>query len=297
MKYTALITYFNSPNPADAILSVLNQSIKPGEIIVVDDCSEVDYQLMLREAAARYGCIYLRTNTNIGPAGARNHGVRHSNYDTIIIFDDDDISLPDRAKVHIQELLKGCHLSYVSSRKIYSNRYSTEAINEIYFGNIDPLDFCKYLLSGDDSERISKKYVPACTLAFNKSMFDQETPFDSDFRRLEDVDFALRASKQNLIFSFSNVIGVDRKSSEGIDKTSQLEYEAQLKILSKHHDLLGDDNYRKMVMWSDLRSLYFSKKYLKVLSLGIRFFLKFGVDFAKLRNGYVRIIHDLRKDS
>ncbi len=296
MKYSALITYFNSPNPAEAIQSALSQSLTPEEIIVVDDFSDIQYQVLLQEAAKLYGCLYLRTEGNLGPAGARNLGVRNSKCDFIIVLDDDDVSLPDRAKVQINELHRGSHLCYVSSRKLYPNHYFTEAINETHFGVIDPVDFGKYLLSGENRGRVSKVYVPACTLAFDKRMFDLNTPFDESFRRLEDVDFALCASKNRLVFSFISFIGVERKASQGVDKTSQLEYEAQVKVLSKHSALLEDNEYKKMVMWSQLRADYFSRRYLRVLLVGGIFFLRFGLDSTKVRNAIFRIIHDSRKD-
>ena len=95
----------------------------------------------LEQLAKRFRCTYIRTPSNLGPAGARNLGISIAKTDVIMIFDDDDVSLPIRAAVHIENLRSGTQLSYVSSRKIYPNGYSFDAISSNYFGSIKPIEF------------------------------------------------------------------------------------------------------------------------------------------------------------
>ncbi len=296
MSYSALITYYNSPNPSLAIDSALAQTMKPDEIVLVDDCSSIDYQVELERIAVEYGCHYLRTPENLGPAGARNFGIKAAKNNLIIIFDDDDVSLPHRAKLHIESLQSGSHLSYVSSRKIYSNDYSFEAVNKAYYGEINPLDLCKWLLMGMESQTIPKIHVPACCLAFRKDSYQGDEFFDKNFRRLEDVDFALRASERRMIFSFSEAVGVIRYASNGSDKSANAESAAQLQILSKYRMYLQENEFNKMEKWYQIRSYYFSGSYFNLITSGILFTLRFGVQWRKLRNGLARIIHDLRKE-
>ena len=297
MSYSALITFFNSPNPVLAIDSALAQTVKPNEIILVDDCSSVDYQLNFQQIAKEYGSIYLRTPTNLGPAGARNFGIRAANNNIVMIFDDDDVSLPHRAAVHIESLESGSQLSYVSSKKIYPNDYSFEAVSGIYRGEINPLNLSHWLLAGMQSRDFPKIFVPACCLAFRKDHFQEDEIFDKNFRRLEDVDLAMKASERGMIFSFSEVIGVVRYTSVGSDKSAIAESTAQIQILSKYKMYFQDREFNKMKQWYQIRAHYFSKNYLNLIVSGILFTLRFGVQWKKLQNGLLRILHDFRKES
>jgi glycosyltransferase involved in cell wall biosynthesis len=297
MRYSALITCFNSLNPVLAIESALAQTVKPYEIIIVDDCSSDDYGSNLEQLAKRFRCTYIRTPSNLGPAGARNLGIGIAKTDVIMIFDDDDVSLPIRAAVHIENLGSGTQLSYVSSRKIYPNGYSFDAISSNYFGPIKPIEFSQFLLAGKSSEGFPKIYVPACCLAFQKDSFEAQDFFDSNLRRLEDVDFALMASTKGMIFSFSEVVGVTRYASEGSDKNATIESTAQIKVLSKYRMFFEERDFKKMLMWYQIRAYYFSRNYFNLIKIVFLFTLRFGVEWRKIRNSLSRIVHDYRKDS
>lgn len=294
MNYSAVITFFNSPNPALAIESALAQTIEPQEIIVVDDCSNDDFQSLLKKVAHKYKCTYICTPKNLGPAGARNMGVKIANNNIIMIFDDDDISLPERALIHIDCLKSGSDLSYLSSRKTYPSGYSFDAINDTYFGKINSSELAQYLLAGRRSRDFPRIYAPTCCLAFLKDSLGTHEPFDSNLRRLEDVDFALQASEKGLIFSFSEAIGVTRYSSEGSDKNTLIESTAQLEILSKYKVYFKENEFRKVQMWYQIRAHYFSKNYLRLLTTAILFTLRFGMDLRRMNNGLSRITHDFR---
>lgn len=295
MKYSALITYYNSPNPVLAINSALAQTIKPSEIVIVDDCSSDTFRKELEQTAKNFGCIYIRTPTNLGPAGARNLGIEIATTDIIMIFDDDDVSLPNRAQIHLENLRLGCQLSYVSSQKIYRNHYSFDAINHPYRGEIKASVLSRYLLSGMRSSDLPDLYVPACCLALRKDLFETNKIFDEDFRRLEDVELAIRASENGLVFSFSEEVGVIRHESEGSDKSAVAESTAQIQILSKYKFYFKEREYRKIKMWYRIRAYYFSGNYFLLVITGLTFTLSFGFQVRKIHNGLMRIIHDIRK--
>lgn len=72
-----------------ALNSVLAQTSKPSEIIVVDDCSPIPTEI---EVADRLVEIKLFVNpTNLGAAATRNVGVSHTRNDWIAFIDSDDI--------------------------------------------------------------------------------------------------------------------------------------------------------------------------------------------------------------
>lgn len=86
---------------AAAIESVLAQSLPPAEVIVVDDGSTDDGAAV---ACAFGPPVRVLTQTNRGPAAARNLGVAHSSGDLLAFLDADDLWLPDKLARQMQVL-------------------------------------------------------------------------------------------------------------------------------------------------------------------------------------------------
>lgn len=85
-------TYNRREKVLRAVESVLAQSVRPTELIVVDDCSTDDTV----EALAAYPEVrVLKNTTNGGPSLARNQGARTTECEWISFLDSDDQWAPD----------------------------------------------------------------------------------------------------------------------------------------------------------------------------------------------------------
>src|SRR5436305_15308085 len=101
LSVVAIIPLYNGERYiAETMDSVLTQTVKPAEIIVVDDGSS-DGGAAIVEKYADRGVQLLRKE-NGGQGSARNHGVAHSTADVICFLDQDDRWYPN----HVQALLK-----------------------------------------------------------------------------------------------------------------------------------------------------------------------------------------------
>jgi len=81
-----------------SIDSVLDQSFKDFELIVVDDGSTDNTQGVLKRYGSRLKCLY---QPNGGASAARNLGVRHARAPWIAFQDSDDLSTPTRLETLI----------------------------------------------------------------------------------------------------------------------------------------------------------------------------------------------------
>jgi hypothetical protein len=92
-------TYNRSFLVARAISSILSQTYRPAEIILVDDCSTDDTQWAAAAYSGEIPLIYIRLEKNCGGAAARNIGIVRAKGDYIAFLDSDDEWQPDHLTV------------------------------------------------------------------------------------------------------------------------------------------------------------------------------------------------------
>lgn len=91
-----------------AIESVLSQSFKAAEIIVVDDGSTDETEHLVSQFPVKY-----IKQENLGPSNARNHGAKVSQGNWLAFLDSDDQWLPDKLKCQVQALEQDSEMQLV----------------------------------------------------------------------------------------------------------------------------------------------------------------------------------------
>src|SRR5215208_7052146 len=99
----------------EAIESVLAQSYKDFEIVVVDDGSPDDTS----EVASRYEEVRLIRQKNSGLAGARNRGLAEAEGAYVVFLDSDDRLMPEALEVGVRELASHPECAFVCGTLTY----------------------------------------------------------------------------------------------------------------------------------------------------------------------------------
>ncbi|MFT5815376.1 MAG: GalNAc5-diNAcBac-PP-undecaprenol beta-1,3-glucosyltransferase [Psychroserpens sp.] len=100
LKVSVVITTCDRPDYLKtALQSVFEQTVKPYEVIVVDDCSTLDYE-DVKNNFSNEKIIYHRLSQRSGANTARNCGVEMSSGDIVAFLDDDDIWLKNFVSSH-----------------------------------------------------------------------------------------------------------------------------------------------------------------------------------------------------
>lgn len=124
-------TYNSAKYIEEAIKSVLNQSYKNFELIIVDDCStDNTYNLIKLIKKKDKRVKYLKTKKNSKTASIpRNLGIRAAKGEIIGLIDSDDYWHPDKLKLQLNNFKKGDYLSCSASNYVKKKKKSNFIIN------------------------------------------------------------------------------------------------------------------------------------------------------------------------
>ncbi|MGX5774984.1 glycosyltransferase [Methylorubrum zatmanii] len=114
---SVVMPFFNEiPLVRRALASILAQTHRHLDIVLVDDGSTEPVDDLLRDAAADTRVRVLRT-PNRGPGAARNLGIRNCRGDYVAFLDADDLFLPNKIEVQLREMIRqgavASHTSYL----------------------------------------------------------------------------------------------------------------------------------------------------------------------------------------
>ena len=192
-----------------AIESVLCQNEKNYEILIIDDGSTLNIKKAIDPYLKNPKIRYFKIYRNKGVSFARNTGIKESKGNFVALLDSDDIWLPFKLKIQLEEINKQRE-SYIIftdefwlKNGIFLNKPSNKLKldGEIYF---HILDKCR---------------VSPSTVLISKKVFEKIGLFNEYLRVCEDYEFFLRAS---LFFKF-NFIDIKSivKISESDDQLSK----------------------------------------------------------------------------
>ena len=208
-----------------AIDSVLKQSLKNFELIVVDDGSSDDTPKILK----RYkDSIKIITIKNSGVSTARNVGIKASSYEWICFLDSDDIWHEDKLKMQLNfhKLHPKILFSHTNEKWIRDNKeIKQKAIHKKPSGWCfeENLLFCK---------------IAPSTAMVHKSLFEKVGLFDESLEVCEDYDLWLRILREYEVGLVEDVLttkyaGHDDQLSTKHHSMDKFKIEALL----KHSDL------------------------------------------------------------
>ncbi len=275
------------------------------EILVVDDCSSDNSANLVAEAAAQDNRIRLiRHEVNQGPGAARQTIFTAARGEFIAFFDDDDESLPQRVRTQYERIMAveketGQRLiaCYASGVRKYPNGYekTLEAI-----GSRGPLPHGaqmagRILYFETNPDWFYGSGTPSCSLFIRRDTVAAAGGFDPAFRRVEDLDFAVRLALLGGVFAGCPEPLFIQHASTGSDKSQEKNLIAEIQLAEKHKDYLETKGlYAYATQWPRVRYHHFrgSRKdmILALLPLLVRYPLRATKHF--IGSGVRRFLHE-----
>ncbi len=227
-----------------AINSVLNQTYKTLEIIVVDDNNEDDNyrkktKKILKKFIEKQEIIYLEHKVNKGISAARNTGIKKARGKYIAFLDDDDEFLPNKT---IEQL------------NIFKR--SSEKVGLVYGSYLE-------INSQNDKKRVIKPNLkknvfyklginhigPPSMVMFSKEAMEKIGEFDVNLNHKEDIDYYYRLSKYFEVSYTETILTKYYIHSGGSSKNDKDRLQKMLRYVDKHHIAMEKPNIR----WSEVQ--------------------------------------------
>jgi len=188
-KYSVLMTVYKKDNPLYfqiALDSMINQSIKPDEIIIVKDgpvTNEIQSIINFRKEKGKINELQLKENIGLGLA--LNEGIKICKNELIARMDADDISLPKRCEKQLEMFNKNPKLDIVGLPVIEFNH----DINDVIGRRNVPI-------SNDDIYKFARTRDPFNhpTVMYRKSKLIEVGCY-SNYRKNQDTDLWLKLLK------------------------------------------------------------------------------------------------------
>lgn len=229
-----------------AISSVLNQSYKNLEMIVVDDCSDDNSLEVIREFQdERIKVIALKRNS--GANAARNKGIMAARGQYVAFQDSDDEWDKDKLRIQVHEMLdrdlSACFCAHCltdgAGETIIPNdygdkeKYETGLVNVLADGNV----------------------ISTQTLIVRKDVFGIIGYFDEEMPRLQDYEFVIRLVQKRKIGYIARPLASVYRTCVSISTNKNALQEAIALLLKKHGNFLNKESLLSLFWDSEFNGL------------------------------------------
>jgi len=236
---SVVIPVFNRPKDLErALNSLLNQSEKNFEVIVVDDGSTEDIKCVTEKYIKNLNLKFIRIDNSGGPARPRNVGIRASQADWISLLDSDDWWTQTRISEVLMTINKNKNydIFYHQLKVVSDDRYIKWWSNRILGYKLSMNAFVDLMTMGNA--------LPNSAVVIRKSLFSQFGYINeySEFSSVEDFDYWLMLAHYKCKFYFIRKnLGYYWLSSTGISANPLRTIQCNKLILEKYINHLSED--------------------------------------------------------
>lgn len=268
---SVVIPIYNRAHCIERLISCINkQTYKVYEIIVVDDCSNDNIQMVMNKYPE---VVFIKMKTNRGGGVARNKGIEKAKGDLIAFLDSDDLwhSIKIEKQIKLWSELDKKENTIIFSKSRYMPEkivipkkefnYSISAFENMFF-NMGVLQTSGILIP---------------TFLANKVKF-------SEIRVHQDYDFIIKCQKENAEFACVNEVLYDFISDQFDTRiTSNFNAANSLNWIIRNKEFFNKKMISHYIKKYDIFDrLFFQEKINKSIVLVIRFYISFYKKFSIL---------------
>jgi len=233
-KISVVMPMYNSEKYLnESIKSILNQTFKDFELIIIDDGS-TDNSIKIVESYNDKRIKLFQNEKNLGTVKTRNIGLEKSKGKYIAVMDSDDVSFSERFEKQFNYLEFNSHIFLVGSSAIFIDDNGMEIKK-----------FRKY----DNYKILGWRLQKSCGIVHSSVMFQNiGEKYNEGFYSAHDYDFYLKMlSKGKYLTNLTNFLIKHRvhKNSTHSNSSKQIMFKNLTQLL--HSDLKKPPIYKKVI--------------------------------------------------
>ena len=235
MTISVYITSYNQRDfLVESIKSVLDQTLQPHEIIVVDDASTDGSQAVIKEFADEHPIIKYRFHLkNKGVAETRRTALSMVEGDLVTYVDGDDLYLPHKLELE-HRLIVQTASDVVFSNNVYVKEQNPDVDLWVWIGQNIEID-----LKGNLFVKTLTRDYPNSSLfrmeMIKRSFLEKIGYHDPNLKIYEDYDLRIRLSKSARMAYSKEITSKIRYSKAGLSKSgNELHYKSLSYIFNKY---------------------------------------------------------------
>lgn len=219
--------------------SVVNQTYKVFQIILVDDGSTDNSLDVMRDLAHKYSNVKIVTQPNLGLSSARNTGIRNSESELVAFLDVDDYWLESKLENQIQLLEKSDSkqpIAIASNYQLLKNGILLPGIRnpKARLINLRNLLLFRVVIPGSGSSVIlSRSIIDACGYFDEKLKYGEDLDYWARVSKL----FSWKISEECDVVIYNNLEGIQSKARRDVQplldgsRNLLLKYSSDLKAI------------------------------------------------------------------
>jgi len=227
MKISVLMSVYNDERfLRTAVLSILNQTAKDVELLIVDDASADASPSILHELAQRDGRIRILTNhTNLGLTKSLNIALTHAQGAFIARLDADDIALPNRLEAQVAFLTSHPDIDVLGTAYVWIDEN----------GNV--IGRPPIVTDPEELHRLLPRTNPFLhsSIMLRKDVLNQVHGYNVFYKKAQDYDLWLRLAPTHKFTNLPEVLTQKRLTKEMVSfksERSQLRYAVRARLAS-----------------------------------------------------------------
>ena len=221
-----------------AVDSVLRQTVRPDEIIIVEDDKVIDYSNLKHESWS--GQVELLSLPGLGSGAARNFGAGHAGGRYLAFLDDDDLWKPEKLEIQLSVFEKYPHVDLVfcdgfifSEPGRFVGRFQDNkgvVRRAPWFKTRDGVNLVN---SGLGINEIFCGIAITSSIMVRRSLFEKIGGFDGSLGAADDVDLVYRANSAGFVAYVDSPLFEYRLTSSSLSRNLEKSFLDTLNLLRK----------------------------------------------------------------
>lgn len=189
--FSIIICCYNSEKYLKYTLeSVINQSYKLWELIIIDDGSSDKTKSIIDKYITKNSKIKYFYQNNSGFASARNFALKEAANEWVVILDHDDIALQNRLEIHANQITKHPNVKLFFGDTIHFKDDGSKIRNNFDIFNLKKITLEKGKVY--ESLLIEGCFIDSESVVFSKNAAKKIGKFNIKYKYLADYEFFCR---------------------------------------------------------------------------------------------------------